>query len=223
MTQRILVVEDNDLNRKLFCDVLQASGFAVEPVADGEVAIERARSFIPNLVIMDIQLHNVSGLDLIAGLKQDDVLCDVGPDGITRPLGPLQFLSGNAEAPQLLATDPAGDFTRVTWSNGPVDLTAGWRFIDSVTVDKYLLPLRSRAKVPPLYTLMNPVLPKANYLDLGAAWNVTDKLQVSGGVNNVLGWGPPIVCSSAGYGNTWPATYDPYGQTFYFDFKVKFD
>ena len=38
MTQRILVVEDNDLNRKLFCDVLQASGFCVEPVADGGTA-----------------------------------------------------------------------------------------------------------------------------------------------------------------------------------------
>lgn len=49
MTKRILVVEDNDLNRKLFCDVLKASGFAVEPVADGNDAIEKARSFFPNL------------------------------------------------------------------------------------------------------------------------------------------------------------------------------
>jgi outer membrane receptor protein involved in Fe transport len=113
--------------------------------------------------------------------------------------------------------------TRVTWSNGPVDVTAGWRFINSVTVDKYLLPLRSGGTVPPLDTLTNPVLPSANYLDLGVVWNVTDAIQVSGGVNNVLGWGPPIVGSSAGYGNTWPATYDPYGQTFYFDFKVKFE
>jgi two-component system cell cycle response regulator DivK len=87
MTQRILVVEDNDLNRKLFCDVLQASGFAVEPVADGETAIERARSFAPNLVIMDIQLPNVSGLDLIAGLKQDAVLCDVPVLAVTAYAG----------------------------------------------------------------------------------------------------------------------------------------
>ncbi|MHB8815702.1 MAG: TonB-dependent receptor [Steroidobacteraceae bacterium] len=114
--------------------------------------------------------------------------------------------------------------TRVTWINGPVDVTVGWRFIDSVTIDKYLLPLRAGSTtVPPLDTLTNPVLPTANYLDLGVAWNVTDNLQLSGGVNNVLGWGPPIVGSSAGYGNTWPATYDPYGQTFYFDFKAKFD
>jgi iron complex outermembrane recepter protein len=113
--------------------------------------------------------------------------------------------------------------TRVTWSNGPVAVSAGWRFINSVTIDKYLLPLRSGGTVPALDTLTNPILPTANYLDLGATWNVTDNLQVSGGVNNVLGRDPPIVGSSAGYGNTWPATYDPYGQTFYFDFKAEFE
>ncbi|HZF45677.1 MAG TPA: response regulator [Sphingomonadaceae bacterium] len=74
MAKRILVVEDNDLNRKLFCDVLRANGFAVEPVADGLEAIGKAREFVPNLVIMDIQLPNVSGLDLIAGLKSDTSL-----------------------------------------------------------------------------------------------------------------------------------------------------
>lgn len=71
MAKRILVVEDNDLNRKLFCDLLRASGFAVEPVADGELAIERTRQFVPNLVIMDISLPTVSGLDLIEAIKAD--------------------------------------------------------------------------------------------------------------------------------------------------------
>ena len=71
MAKRILVVEDNDLNRKLFCDLLKANGFAVEPVADGEAVIERTRQFVPNLVIMDIQLPHVSGLELIETLKGD--------------------------------------------------------------------------------------------------------------------------------------------------------
>ena len=71
MAKRILVVEDNDLNRKLFCDLLRANGFAVEPVADGREAIDRARLFVPNLVIMDIQLPNISGLELIEALKAD--------------------------------------------------------------------------------------------------------------------------------------------------------
>ena len=74
MAKRILVVEDNDLNRKLFCDVLVSQGFAVEPVADGRDALERARDFVPNLVIMDIQLPNISGLDLIEAAKKDPVL-----------------------------------------------------------------------------------------------------------------------------------------------------
>ncbi|MBT0667787.1 response regulator [Novosphingobium profundi] len=74
MAKRILVVEDNDLNRKLFCDVLVSQGFAVEPVADGRDALARARDFVPNLVIMDIQLPNVSGLDLIEAAKRDPAL-----------------------------------------------------------------------------------------------------------------------------------------------------
>lgn len=74
MAKRILVVEDNDLNRKLFCDVLRANGFEVEPVADGELVLNAARAFAPDLVIMDIQLPHVSGIDLIAALKRDTAL-----------------------------------------------------------------------------------------------------------------------------------------------------
>ena len=87
MQKRILVVEDNDLNRKLFCDVLRASGFDVEPVADGNDAIERARSFIPNLVVMDIQLQDISGLDLIASLKRDVALAEVPVLAVTAYAG----------------------------------------------------------------------------------------------------------------------------------------
>ena len=87
MKKRILVVEDNDLNRKLFCDVLQAGGFSVEPVADGNLAIEAARAFTPNLVVMDIQLQDVSGLDLIAILKHDADLADVPVLAVTAYAG----------------------------------------------------------------------------------------------------------------------------------------
>ncbi|GMM93805.1 response regulator [Qipengyuania sp. MTN3-11] len=71
MAKRIMVVEDNDLNRKLFCDVLKANGFEVVPVSDGQNVVATARKFAPHLVIMDIQLPNISGLDLIAQLKND--------------------------------------------------------------------------------------------------------------------------------------------------------
>lgn len=72
-----MVVEDNDLNRKLFCDVLQANGFAVQPVADGTKVLETARNLTPDLIIMDIQLGGVSGVDLIAAAKRDRALREI--------------------------------------------------------------------------------------------------------------------------------------------------
>ena len=74
MAKRILVVEDNDLNRKLFCDVLKANGHEVVPVADGRNVVATAQRFVPDLVIMDIQLPHVSGIDLIGQLKADAAL-----------------------------------------------------------------------------------------------------------------------------------------------------
>lgn len=74
MAKRIMVVEDNDLNRKLFCDVLKSQGFTVEPVGDGLEALDKARTFVPDLMIMDIQLPNISGLELIEGAKADPLL-----------------------------------------------------------------------------------------------------------------------------------------------------
>jgi len=69
--QKILVVEDNELNLKLFCDLLRAHGYAAEPVRDGREAVARARAFQPDLVVMDIQMPYISGLELIEQLKAD--------------------------------------------------------------------------------------------------------------------------------------------------------
>jgi two-component system cell cycle response regulator DivK len=69
--QKILVVEDNELNLKLFCDLLRAHGYAVEPVRDGREAVETARGFAPDLIVMDIQMPHISGLELIEQLKAD--------------------------------------------------------------------------------------------------------------------------------------------------------
>ncbi len=66
-----MVVEDNDLNRKLFCDVLGANGFETLGIADGNLALDGARQFAPDLIIMDIQLPGVSGFDLITQAKAD--------------------------------------------------------------------------------------------------------------------------------------------------------
>ena len=74
MGQKILVVEDNELNLKLFCDLLRAHGYEAEPVRDGRDAVERARSFGPELVIMDIQMPYITGLELIEQMKADKEL-----------------------------------------------------------------------------------------------------------------------------------------------------
>jgi two-component system cell cycle response regulator DivK len=75
--QKILVVEDNELNLKLFCDLLRAHGFEAEPVRDGREAVDRARAFRPELIVMDIQMPHVSGLELIEQLKGDPELRSV--------------------------------------------------------------------------------------------------------------------------------------------------
>jgi two-component system cell cycle response regulator DivK len=72
--QKILVVEDNELNLKLFCDLLRAHGYEADPVRDGREAVARARAFGPDLVIMDIQMPHVSGLELIEQMKAEELL-----------------------------------------------------------------------------------------------------------------------------------------------------
>tara|TARA_R110000787_G_scaffold246377_1_gene352135 strand:+ start:883 stop:1248 length:366 start_codon:yes stop_codon:yes gene_type:complete len=74
VTKRILVVEDNELNLKLFCDLLKAHGYETRAVSDGREVLNAAHAFAPDLVIMDIHLPHVSGLDLIVALKGDAAL-----------------------------------------------------------------------------------------------------------------------------------------------------
>jgi two-component system cell cycle response regulator DivK len=74
---KILIVEDNALNIKLFCDLLAAHGHQPEAVTDSRNALDAAREFSPDLVITDIQLPHVSGLELIRLLRNDDKLAEV--------------------------------------------------------------------------------------------------------------------------------------------------
>ena len=74
---KILIVEDNALNVKLFCDLLAAHGHEPLPVTDGRFALDSARDFEPDLVITDIQLPHVTGLDLIRMMRDDKKLKDV--------------------------------------------------------------------------------------------------------------------------------------------------
>ena len=72
-----MVVEDNALNIKLFCDLLNAHGHETEPVTDSREALDAARKFKPDLVITDIQLPYVTGIELMELLRADEELKDV--------------------------------------------------------------------------------------------------------------------------------------------------
>ena len=74
---RILVVEDNALNIKLFCDLLAAHGHDAQPVTDSREALEKAQALRPDLIITDIQLRHVNGLELIRQFREDAGLADV--------------------------------------------------------------------------------------------------------------------------------------------------
>lgn len=87
VARRILVVEDNELNLKLFCDLLRAHEFVAEPVRDGRDAVERARDFDPDLIIMDIQMPHVSGFELIENLKADPTLRSIPVMAVTAYAG----------------------------------------------------------------------------------------------------------------------------------------
>lgn len=87
MAKRVLVVEDNELNLKLFTDLLRVHGHETLGVADGREALGRARGFVPDLIIMDIHLPHVSGLDLIVALKADAGLSRVPVMAVTAYAG----------------------------------------------------------------------------------------------------------------------------------------
>jgi two-component system, cell cycle response regulator DivK len=69
---QILVVEDNERNMRLFCDVLRASGFRTLEATTGESAVEVALEHAPDLVLMDIQLPDIDGIEALGRLRADD-------------------------------------------------------------------------------------------------------------------------------------------------------
>jgi two-component system, cell cycle response regulator DivK len=72
--QRVLIVEDNDLNMKLFNDLLVAHGYDTLQTKDGVEALALARRHRPDLILMDIQLPEVSGLEVTKWIKEDKSL-----------------------------------------------------------------------------------------------------------------------------------------------------
>jgi len=140
---KILVVEDNALNIKLFCDLLAAHGHETEGVTDSREAIGVARDFLPDLVITDIQLPHVSGLELMELIRADDQLrhvpimavtaySGVGDDEQIRAAGaqayvskPISVLRFAEAVEELLEAGPIEDLeVAPNEAGGPDDGTA---------------------------------------------------------------------------------------------------
>jgi two-component system cell cycle response regulator DivK len=74
MAKTVLIVEDNELNMKLFHDLLEAHGYNILQTRDGIEALKLARKHHPDLILMDIQLPEVSGLEVTKWIKEDDAM-----------------------------------------------------------------------------------------------------------------------------------------------------
>ncbi len=81
--KKILIVEDNELNMKLFQDLLEVHGYETIQTKDGRETLELAREHDPDPILMDIQLPEVSGLEVTKLLKEADDLCEIPVIAVT--------------------------------------------------------------------------------------------------------------------------------------------
>jgi two-component system cell cycle response regulator DivK len=116
VAKKVLVVEDNELNLKLFCDLLRAHDYSAEGVRDGREAVARATEFMPDLIVMDIQLPHVSGFELIGQLKADPALQAI-------PIMAVTAYAGREDEERIRAAGADAYVSK------PISLT---RFVDAV-------------------------------------------------------------------------------------------
>jgi two-component system cell cycle response regulator DivK len=83
LAKTVLIVEDNELNMKLFHDLLEANGYNIVQTRNGLEAIDLARLHRPDLILMDIQLPEISGLEVTKWIKEDDDLRSIPVIAVT--------------------------------------------------------------------------------------------------------------------------------------------
>ena len=83
MSKTVLIVEDNELNMKLFHDLLDSQGYQTLQTREGLQALAMAREHRPDLILMDIQLPEISGLEVTKWLKEDDDLSHIPVVAVT--------------------------------------------------------------------------------------------------------------------------------------------
>jgi CheY-like chemotaxis protein len=90
--RHVLVVEDNERNMKLVRDVLRATGYTTLEATTGEDAVELAQAHEPALVLMDVQLPGIDGLEALRRLRQDELTASIAVLAVT-----AQAMSGDRE------------------------------------------------------------------------------------------------------------------------------
>ena len=83
MPKTVMIIEDNELNMKLFGDLLKVSGYRTVQFTDGKKAVENMREHRPDLLLVDIQLPEVSGLQVIRAIKAEEDLRDIPVIAVT--------------------------------------------------------------------------------------------------------------------------------------------
>jgi len=83
MAKTVLIVEDNELNMKLFHDLLEAHGYNTLQTRTGIEALQLARDNHPDLILMDIQLPEVSGLEVTKWIKEDETIASIPVIAVT--------------------------------------------------------------------------------------------------------------------------------------------
>ena len=83
MPKKVMIVEDNELNMKLFRDLIEANGYETVRTRSGLEALALARAHRPDLILMDIQLPEVSGLEVTKWIKEDDELRSIPVIAVT--------------------------------------------------------------------------------------------------------------------------------------------
>lgn len=83
MSKKVLIVEDNELNMKLFHDLLESQGYQTLQTREGMQALQLARAHRPDLILMDIQLPEISGLEVTKWIKEDEDLSNIPVIAVT--------------------------------------------------------------------------------------------------------------------------------------------
>ncbi len=83
MAERVLIVDDNPTNLKLVAYLVKANGYEVETAADAEAAVAAIRVNKPHVILMDLQLPGIDGLELTRRLKADPVTKDIAIIAVT--------------------------------------------------------------------------------------------------------------------------------------------